>query len=669
MAERYRQSYGESPCESPMNEEDAARYEARLRREARYAESEAESPRRSAPHPEQPAFTRSAPLPEQPAWRSGGYGDPFEAIDGLDWDDDPPATTPGGFAAARSAGWSARLRRAESMGGTAREAAVRVGGVEDLGLSFAPLDAFERAAIFGDDGDDEFYEGDGLVADARRRLGREGTRMGGETLGRDPATATLADVSTQLDAALGTLTQRLGATDLLPDPGPGNWATRKYGDAPSNAYDAPPPPPCGGSHRGGTPTLSQITENLDAALYAFTKTYQAKEAREKSEQGRIDKAREEERAQLEREVRAEHSLRLLESATAFEEIEAKAVRCCADCGCHPCDCGGEYGHSSFEELPLRSSRFAAAPAAPRFRGVPPECSLADCSRGVQAELDLALGLMQKRLGCAVMVASDGPTKAADPVEADPGVETEAERDARENKEKREKNDAIFERKLDEAEKRVTRRQEAAGAPDDLGSECSACEFFPCGAPEFVDAERRGPDYDLETDEAIDRFLAVRDDLAYGPDAGRVHAGEPPEYSEYAPRSPPPPGGAPPPREAFDAYDGEPLSDGDDGDDDAFYAAAPPPPREGSAFFSAPYGAARVAAAQQRRAATATLRRNYTAAPAPRSRHASTAPAAAYDPTYERRAASALDATLDARERLARVRSLRENVQSTRRGLY
>ena len=73
----------------------------------------------------------------------------------------------------------------------------------------------------------------------------------------------------------------------------------------------------------GPQTLSQISETLDAALYTFTKSYQAKEAAEKAAQEEIEKQRGLERAEIEKEIRAKHSLELMEAAIALCECDMK----------------------------------------------------------------------------------------------------------------------------------------------------------------------------------------------------------------------------------------------------------------------------------------------------------------------------------------------------------
>ena len=319
------------------------------------------------------------------------------------------------------------------------------------------------------------------------------------------------------------------------------------------------------------------------------------------------------------------------------------------------------------------NRMAPDPCAPP-PAPEPEYTLADASHNVQAELDLALGLMQKRLGCKVMVGKDEATKPGDDPDVT-GLETEEEKEAREKKEAREASDKEFERRMDEAEARATTRLDLFGGDDDLGSDC-AYEPHPATlCPELADAERRGADYRLATDEAIDRFLeepAARltyDDMLEEPCAVG-------------------------PRERYvEVYDDGCDCDGCDcGHDDA------PPLRTSRAFVSAGHGAAAVSAVADARArashhhfsASASL---HNVRSSRVDRLSRTAPGELGDFAYvpdepfayapdepgrprgardrlgDGRArlrgledSGALDATLDNRERLARVKTLRKAVR-------
>ena len=139
--------------------------------------------------------------------------------------------------------------------------------------------------------DGDYYASDSLVAEALEGCGRR-TRSR-RTLPLSKMTrstrATYLDIATDLDAALGTLTQRLSCTDLLPQ------ESQAY-ETP--LYDATP------SHveMKGRKRYPKSPRALDAALYTFTKSYQAKEAAEKAAQEEIEKQRGLERAEIEKET-------------------------------------------------------------------------------------------------------------------------------------------------------------------------------------------------------------------------------------------------------------------------------------------------------------------------------------------------------------------------------
>ena len=287
------------------------------------------------------------------------------------------------------------------------------------------FDDFDVAADTVNDGD--YYASDSLVAEARRRLRKTDPSKKEVTTVKDDKMdpRNLSDIATDLDAALGTLTQRLSCTDLLPQ------ESQAY-ETP--LYDATP------SHveMKGPQTLSQISETLDAALYTFTKSYQAKEAAEKAAQEEIEKQRGLERAEIEKEIRAKHSLELMEAAIALGECDMKVegreeggrrlpgtykrhapVSWMARSRCLPPE--ERLPQRRRLPLPARAARESPVPAPRRYAGHEPPStraarrqrptgSLNDVSQGIGAELDLALGLMQKRLGAEQMVAKDGDVK-------------------------------------------------------------------------------------------------------------------------------------------------------------------------------------------------------------------------------------------------------------------
>lgn len=269
-----------------------------------------------------------------------------------------------------------------------------------------------------------------------------------------------------------------------------------------------------------TLTLTQVTETLDAALYTFTKSYQAKEQREKEAQAAVEKQRTDERLQIEKEVREAHSLMVLDGAVALEDVESARVdrpccsRCCSCDGARSCPCFC-FGHSTeTEQQPL---------SEPDER--PPEHdskSLADATQIVTHELDLALAMMQKRLGKPFvgyegveLVAKPPDAKPTDPVAAT--VETEDEKEKRIEEEKRKKQVEEFERRTRDAELRAAAIvAERAREFDDLGTPRTDDDWL--AAADQVVADDRARDLDLATDEAIDRHLLARDAAAYA-DAG------------------------------------------------------------------------------------------------------------------------------------------------------
>ena len=132
----------------------------------------------------------------------------------------------------------------------------------------------------------------------------------------------------------------------------------------------------------------------------------------------------------------------------------------------------------------------------------PTGSLNDVSQGIGAELDLALGLMQKRLGAEQMVAKDGDVKpdAKPKVMEDP--ESKGELDEDEKKRLMRKEIEEFEKRVDDAEKAATARREAQ--VDDLGSDCSSEPRDEPGDLGLGGARA----HRFETEESIDRFLAA-----------------------------------------------------------------------------------------------------------------------------------------------------------------
>jgi hypothetical protein len=456
--------------------------------------------------------TRPAPAPTlsprqttRSSWDLAAFAS--HSVD-VDWDADPREER----RRAPSAGWATRLAAAQSHGGRAREHDL----TEKL-KTFGFFDDFDVAADTVNDGD--YYASDSLVAEARRRLRKTDPSKKEATTVKDDKVdpRNLSDIATDLDAALGTLTQRLSCTDLLPQ------ESQAY-ETP--LYDATP------SHveMKGPQTLSQISETLDAALYTFTKSYQAKEAAEKAAQEEIEKQRGLERAEIEKEIRAKHSLELMEAAIALGECDMKVEgeRREDDAYLGPIR---DMRRSLDGEEPLPPARRAATlndsvfhypPAQPakvpflplgamQDTSLPPPVprveqrptgSLNDVSQGIGAELDLALGLMQKRLGAEQMVAKDGDVKpdAKPKVMEDP--ESKGELDEDEKKRLMRKEIEEFEKRVDDAEKAATARREAQ--VDDLGSDCSSEPRDEPGDLGLGGARA----HRFETEESIDRFLAA-----------------------------------------------------------------------------------------------------------------------------------------------------------------
>ena len=166
----------------------------------------------------------------------------------VDWDADPREER----RRAPSAGWATRLAAAQSHGGRAREHDL----TEKL-KTFGFFDDFDVAADTVNDGD--YYASDSLVAEARRRLRKTDPKAKEVTTVKDDKVdpRNLSDIATDLDAALGTLTQRLSCTDLLPQESQA-YETPLYDAAPSHV------------EMKGPQTLSQISETLDAALYTLS---------------------------------------------------------------------------------------------------------------------------------------------------------------------------------------------------------------------------------------------------------------------------------------------------------------------------------------------------------------------------------------------------------------
>mmetsp|Transcript_6664 Transcript_6664/g.18692 ORF Transcript_6664/g.18692 Transcript_6664/m.18692 type:complete len:658 (-) Transcript_6664:23-1996(-) len=427
----------------------------------------------------------------------------------VDWDADPREER----RRAPSAGWATRLAAAQSHGGRAREHDL----TEKL-KTFGFFDDFDVAADTVNDGD--YYASDSLVAEARRRLRKTDPSKKDVTTVKDDKIdpRNLSDIATDLDAALGTLTQRLSCTDLLPEQSQA-YETPLYDATPSTQMEMK-----------GPQTLSQISETLDAALYTFTKSYQAKEAAEKAAQEEIEKQRGLERAEIEKEIRAKHSLELMEAAIALGECDSKieGERRDDDAYLGPIR---DMRRSLDGEEPLPPARRAATlndsvfhyppsqpqkvpflplgamgdtslpPPVPRVEQRPTG-SLNDVSQGIGAELDLALGLMQKRLGAEQMVAKDGDVKpdAKPKVMEDP--ESKGELDEDEKKRLMRKEIEEFEKRVDDAEKAATARREQQ--VDDLGSDCSSEPRDEPGDLGLGGARA----HRFETEESIDRFLAA-----------------------------------------------------------------------------------------------------------------------------------------------------------------
>lgn len=247
-------------------------------------------------------------------------------------------------------------------------------------------------------------------------------------------------------------------------------------------------------------SLRQVTETLDAALYTFTKSYEAKELREKEAQEVADKRRADDRKVLEREVREAHSLQLIDAAVALEDLsDAEAALkggCCGQCcACDerdngqscPCFC---FGTCLEEETPVVPQQSFEESACDQTGTT----SLAVASQNVQNELDLALAMMQKRLGGnKPFVGHDGTefvpkgadTKPADPIVLVETAEDKAKRDLRQQRAEE------FDRKTRDAGLR---------ALGETGEECD--DPFGCSSAQLQE--------DIN-DEAIDRILAATDE--------------------------------------------------------------------------------------------------------------------------------------------------------------
>ena len=157
-----------------------------------------------------PERTRPAPAPTlsprqttRSSWDLAAFAS--HSVD-VDWDADPREER----RRAPSAGWATRLAAAQSHGGRAREHDL----TEKL-KTFGFFDDFDVAADTVNDGD--YYASDSLVAEARRRLRKTDPSKKDVTTVKDDKIdpRNLSDIATDLDAALGTLTQRLSCTDLL----------------------------------------------------------------------------------------------------------------------------------------------------------------------------------------------------------------------------------------------------------------------------------------------------------------------------------------------------------------------------------------------------------------------------------------------------------------------
>ena len=602
--------------------------------------------------------TRPAPAPtlspDRAAKKSWDLADFARHSVDVDWDADPREKR---NECAPSAGWASRLETAQSHGGRAREHDV----TEKL-KGFGFFDDFDMAADTVNDGD--YYASDSLVAEARRRLNKTDAKK--TTSKEEPMDARcLSDIATDLDAALGTLTQRLSCTDLLPQ------ENQTYEPLYDSTVQAAP-------MMTGPQTLSQISETLDAALYTFTKSYQAKEAAEQAAQDAIEKQRGLERAEIEKEIRAKHSLELMEAAIALGECDAQleggrreddaylgpirdmrrsldgeeplppARRAATlnDAVFHYPPAQHQHQHQHQPQLfhndvrlPMHQQQRlldSRLPPAPGPRESRPTCSLAETSQGIGAELDLALGLMQKRLGAVTIVAADGETKPDDrpAILEDPEFRGNKPDEA-EKKRLMAQEISEFEKRVDEAEKESTLRREAL--VDDLGSDCSSEPRDEPGDLSLGGARA----HRFETEEAIDRFLAAGP--ARPPRVVDV-AGRPPRSVERS-RS------VERPRSlvgSFERYDGGALPSRERG----YRRSSRSPPPGG--YRRAP---------RTPQSPFADLANLYDAA---RDRHERV--------SYKRRddrldeaSVRATEADLTAAERLARVRTLRETVRNDLRG--
>ncbi|KAJ1448377.1 hypothetical protein M885DRAFT_539339 [Pelagophyceae sp. CCMP2097] len=241
-------------------------------------------------------------------------------------------------------------------------------------------------------------------------------------------------------------------------------------------------------------TAAQVAENLDAALYCFAQSYRAKEAREKEAEDLIAKERAEQRLQVEREVREEHALRLIDAEEAFLAIEDLRTTC--DCtGRRTCRaCAPQYDQAgpSYDQARLEEPRQRKIGDYGRDYGdynaqpSPQGACLRDVSRNITCELDLTLALMQKRLGLEPGAFVAPPPPVADEAAAD-----------RLALERREASEREFEVRMQLQE------AEAAHAADVLRALDAAGE-----AP---DARGCGETLELETQKQIDDFLDPRRD--------------------------------------------------------------------------------------------------------------------------------------------------------------
>ena len=152
------------------------------------------------------------------------------------------------------------------------------------------------------------------------------------------------------------------------------------------------------------PELFQIVERLDAAMYTFTRSYQAKAQLEKEAQDRLDKEKAEEYRLMEMDVRNAHTIKMIDMATAYEDAAMKASD--VDDKSRKTNWldapGQQYSTSLPSQLLSGGGNNVGQPSA--------DPGILDLSTEVGRNLDVTLALMQKRLGSDSMTEPTVATK-------------------------------------------------------------------------------------------------------------------------------------------------------------------------------------------------------------------------------------------------------------------